>query len=59
MECTTCGHEQSDHIEGYGRCLIDGCSCVKFKQGEFEQYIPDGYYFKDDLDGGRLVKKEK
>ncbi len=22
-----------------------------------EDYIPDGYYFVDDLDGGRLVKK--
>ncbi len=22
-----------------------------------KEYIPDGYYFKDDLDGGRLVKK--
>jgi hypothetical protein len=24
---------------------------------EYEEYIPDGYYFKADLDGGRLVKK--
>lgn len=22
------------------------------------QYIPEGYYFRDDADGGRLVKKE-
>ncbi len=23
-----------------------------------EDYIPKGYYFKDDLDGGRLIKRE-
>ena len=23
-----------------------------------EMYIPDGFYFQDDLDGGRLVKKD-
>ena len=22
-----------------------------------DEYIPDGHYFKDDLDGGRLVRK--
>ncbi len=26
--------------------------------GKIRGYIPEGYYFKDDLDGGRLVKKE-
>ncbi len=29
------------------------------EEEEYEEYIPEGYYFKDDLDGGHLIKKDK
>jgi hypothetical protein len=38
-----------------GACPVCNGSGVEPNAG----YIPEGYYFKDDLDGGRLVKKEK
>ena len=47
MLCQAC--EQDDH---------DNCGMQTWCECDCEGYMPDGYYFHDDLDGGRLVKKE-
>lgn len=57
MKCEACENEQHElcGMQTWCECdcagpdgiYVDGC------------FIPDGYYFRDDLDGGRLVKMPK
>jgi hypothetical protein len=49
MKCEAC--ERGDH-DNCGMQTWCDCDCEGY-----DQYIPAGHYFADDLDGGRLGKK--
>lgn len=53
MKCEAC--ERGDHDECGMQTWCD-CDCEGHQEGA---YIPDGSYFQDDLDGGRLVKNDE
>jgi hypothetical protein len=52
MTCEAC--ERGDHDQCGMQTWCD-CDC----EGPDGLYLPEGYYFRDDLDGGRLVKKDE
>lgn len=52
MKCNAC--ERGDHDQ-CGMQSWCSCDCEGYDPGG--SYVPDGHYFHDDLDGGRLVKK--
>lgn len=53
MKCEAC--ERGDHDNCAMRTWCD-CDCEGCASGS---YLPPGYAFIDDLDGGRLVKKDE
>lgn len=43
FDCSTCGHEQKDHVEGAGRCLILDCPCKRFAEPQSANARIAGY----------------